>query len=161
MFHFAQTGKAANVCTIKKGNHPIKRDNPPIKRDNYPVERDNHPVERDNHPIKRDKLHALHDSRKRLCASWRGSLSIYYLILIRASTASQWFQMIWNRRIQLVDQNLFPISSGVSEWASEGTNERSEGREQSEQCGASEWVSGASERANRGANGPVLYALIS
>ena len=33
--------------------------------------------------------------------------------------------------------------------------------ERSEQCGASEWVSGASERANAGANGPVLYALIS
>ena len=48
-----------------------------------------------------------------------------------------------------------------NEWASERTNERSGARERSEQCGASEWVSGASERANGGWYGPVIYALIS
>ena len=39
-------------------------------------------------------------------------------------------------------------------------SERSGGHEQSEQSGASEQVSGASERANGGASGPVLYASI-
>ena len=34
------------------------------------------------------------------------------------------------------------MSSGVSEWASEQTKEHSGVRERSEQCGASEWVSG-------------------
>ena len=48
-----------------------------------------------------------------------------------------------------------------SEWASKRMNERSRARKQREQCGASEWVSGASERANKGGNGPVLYASIS
>ena len=53
------------------------------------------------------------------------------------------------------------MSSGVSEWMSERTNERSGARERSEQCGANEWVSGASERASGRANGPALYASIS
>ena len=69
---------------------------------------------------------------------------------------AQWAQMIWNRRMQFIDINRFPMSSGVSEWARERTNERSGAREQSELCGASEWVTRASERANGGANGPVL-----
>ena len=42
---------------------------------------------------------------------------------------------------------------------SEKTIERSGGREQSEQSGATERVSGASERANGGASGPVLTSL--
>ena len=41
-----------------------------------------------------------------------------------------------------MDMNLFPMSSGASERVSERTNERSE------QCGASESVSGATVRAN-------------
>ena len=53
------------------------------------------------------------------------------------------------------------MCSGTSEWASDRTNERSRARERSEKCGASEWVSSASERANGGANGSVLYASIS
>ena len=69
---------------------------------------------------------------------------------------SQWAETAWNRRIQFIDINRFPMSSGASEWASERTNERSGARERSEQCGASEWVSGASERASGRANGPVL-----
>ena len=67
---------------------------------------------------------------------------------------------LWNRRIQFKDINRFPMSLGVSEGASERTNERSGERERSEQCGASEWVSGTSERANGGASGPVLHASI-
>ena len=47
------------------------------------------------------------------------------------------------------------------EWASERTSERSGARERSEQCGASKWVSSASERASGWANGLVLYASIS
>ena len=50
----------------------------------------------------------------------------------------------------------YPMSSGASEWASKRINERSGARERSKQCGASEWVSGASERASGRANGPVL-----
>ena len=42
---------------------------------------------------------------------------------------------------------------------SERTSERSGGRERSEQSGASERVSGASERANGRASGPVLQSV--
>ena len=52
----------------------------------------------------------------------------------------------------------FPTSEGVSE-VSERTSERSGGREQSEQSGASERVSSASERANGRASGSVLTSL--
>ena len=45
-------------------------------------------------------------------------------------------------------------------WAPEWARERSGTRERSEKCGASNWVSGASKQANRGANGPILYASI-
>ena len=47
------------------------------------------------------------------------------------------------------------VSHG-SEWTSERMNERSGARERSEQCKASEWVSGASGRVS----GPVLNASI-
>ena len=49
----------------------------------------------------------------------------------------------------------------LSERASERMHERSGARERSEKCGASKWVSGASERASGGANGPVLNGSIS
>ena len=58
----------------------------------------------------------------------------------------------------------FPTSEGVSEVserASEQTSERSGGRERSEQFGASERVSGASERGNGRASGPVHTSLDS
>ena len=74
--------------------------------------------------------------------------------------SAQWVETGWNRRVHSVDENLFPTSSEVREWASERTNERSGARERSEQCGASAWVSGASERANGGANGPVLDFIV-
>ena len=44
----------------------------------------------------------------------------------------------------------------MSEGVSEQTSERSGGHEQSKQSGASKRVSGASERANGRASGPVL-----
>ena len=47
-----------------------------------------------------------------------------------------------------------------SERASEQTRERSGARERSEQCGANERVSGASERASGQANGPVLTSKL-
>ena len=50
----------------------------------------------------------------------------------------------------------FPTGSGVSEWASKWTNERSGARKQSEGVGASKWSSNASKRAKRQASGPVL-----
>ena len=52
--------------------------------------------------------------------------------------------------------NHFPTSSGVSEWASERTNERSGARKQSQHCGGSEWVSAMNDRANEGASSPVF-----
>ena len=47
--------------------------------------------------------------------------------------------------------NHFSTSSGVNEQI----NERSGARKRSEQCGASEWMSSASEWANRGVSDPV------
>ena len=32
---------------------------------------------------------------------------------------AQWAEIVWNWRNQFIDKNLFPMSSGVSEWASE------------------------------------------
>ena len=45
--------------------------------------------------------------------------------------------------------DLFPMSSGASEWVSERKRERSGARKRSEQCGASERVSDASEQRER------------
>ena len=45
----------------------------------------------------------------------------------------------------LIDITLFPMSSETREQAGERTNKRNGAREQSEQCGASVWVSGTSE----------------
>ena len=66
-----------------------------------------------------------------------------------------WVKRVWNRCIHFIDKNLFPISSGAREWASDRANERSGAREWSKWCGTSEWLSGASERANGRANGPA------
>ena len=49
----------------------------------------------------------------------------------------------------------FPSKSGVIEWASEQTNERSSACEQSKHCGASKWMSGAVQ-ANGRVSSPVL-----
>ena len=60
----------------------------------------------------------------------------------------------------------FPTSKGVSEmskqaneWASERTSEHSEGRERSQQSGASEQVSGTSEQENGRVSGTVLQSI--
>ena len=50
----------------------------------------------------------------------------------------------------------FPTSLEVSEVRERASSERSGARKRSEQAGASERVSGASERANGLASGPVL-----
>ena len=55
----------------------------------------------------------------------------------------------------------FPMSSGMSEWGSKRTSQRSGAREQSKQCGTSEWVSGASNQANGRASGPLLTSWFS
>ena len=47
-----------------------------------------------------------------------------------------------------------------SEWASKQTKKRSGMHEQSKQCGGRKWVSGASERANEWASGPILMSRI-
>ena len=52
-----------------------------------------------------------------------------------------------------------PRAREWAKWASERTSERSGGREQSEQSGASERVSGASKWANGWASGPVLQSV--
>ena len=59
-----------------------------------------------------------------------------------------WAETVWNRRVQSIDKDLFPMSTRASEWASERTKERSRARERSEQCGSSKQVSGASKRAS-------------
>ena len=34
-----------------------------------------------------------------------------------------WIETVWNRRVQFLDKNLFPMSSGASEWASKRADE--------------------------------------
>ena len=50
----------------------------------------------------------------------------------------------------------------ASEWAQRSARAKRvvRSKQTSEQCGASEWVSGASERANGRASGPLLYVSI-
>ena len=58
-------------------------------------------------------------------------------------------ETVWNWRIQFIDINLFPISSGASECASERTNERSGARKPSEQRRESEWLCSACKYEQR------------
>ena len=69
-------------------------------------------------------------------------------------TKGLWIETVWNRNIQFIDINYFPMSSEVSEQM----HEQSGVREQSEQ--ANEWAVQAIERKGR-ANGSVPSALIS
>ena len=62
-------------------------------------------------------------------------------------TEALWVETAWNRRIQFMDINPFPMSS----WASEQAKEWA--REQSKQCRASKQVISARERVSGGANG--------
>ena len=69
-------------------------------------------------------------------------------------TKGLWVETVWNRNIQFIDINYFPMSSEVSEQM----HEQSGVREQSEQ--ANEWAVQAIERIGR-ANGSVPSAFIS
>ena len=69
------------------------------------------------------------------------------------AAGTHWVETVWNRQVQFKDVNLFPLSLGGCDWANEQKNERSGARKRSKQCGTSEWVSSASERASGGANG--------
>ena len=71
-----------------------------------------------------------------------------------ASHAPQCVDSVWNRRVHFIEKSPF---LQAREWASEWANEWAQQREQ---CGTSEWKSGASDQANRRASGPVLYASI-
>ena len=69
-----------------------------------------------------------------------------FQILDGSSLVSFWTvplgaETVWNRRLQFININLFPMSSGASEQAREQMNERSGACEQSEQCGAGKRVS--------------------
>ena len=83
-------------------------------------------------------------------------VSLFFSILNHEKEA-QWIETVWNRRIQFVDKNPFPMSSVVSERASERMSAAERASEVSSAEQAKEWV----VRANGGANGPLLYALIS
>ena len=86
----------------------------------------------------------FHDSRNRLFPTcmmdtqWSGDTCMHPCTLTYTHTHThkytqtrgpQWVETAWNRRIQFMDEKLFPISSGASEWASEHTNKRSVTRE--------------------------------
>ena len=71
----------------------------------------------------------------------------------RNANGALWFKTRWNWDIK---KYTFPRAREWAKWASERTSERSGGRERSEQCGARERMSSASERANGQASGPVL-----
>ena len=81
---------------------------------------------------------------------------------------AQRVETVWNRRIQFVDKNLFPKSSGVSDWVGERANERSGAREWSKRVSehsgvqaqrsaskassaeqANKWAARANERAEK------------
>jgi len=70
--------------------------------------------------------------------------------------ASLWSEIEKNTDKITIQSFTVPRAREWAKWASERTSERSGGRERSEQSGASERVSGASERANGRASGPVL-----
>ena len=91
--------------------------------------------------------------------TWRGNIGNY----IRQPTLTRFrrkFRRIFRLRYGSKQPD-FPTSyywtgSGVSEWMSKWTNERSGAREQCKQCGVSEWVSDVSEWTNGRASGPIL-----
>ena len=60
---------------------------------------------------------------------------------------AQWVQMIGNRRVHSIDKNYFPMSCGVSDWASERMSERMSTASSAEQ--ANEWVVWANEQTSQ------------
>ena len=69
--------------------------------------------------------------------------------------SAQWVETVWNRCVHIMDKNLFPMSSGVSEWASQRTNKCNGAREWRKQYGASseeqanEWAVYVNEWADK------------
>ena len=82
---------------------------------------------------------------------------------ISSKIVALWVETVWNRRIHSELDNihytviLFPLSFGVSERASEWGQPRARAK----RAVGSKWMSGESEQAIGGANGPVLYTFIS
>ena len=95
--------------------------------------------------------------------SLRSSAPLYSFVRSQAQELMGKRIMIMNSKSRFHrDKSLFPWApEWVSERPRERKNERSATRERSEQCGASEWVRGARERASRRVNDPELYASIS
>ena len=85
-------------------------------------------------------------------------LSFWLNFIIDVSLAL-WLKIDKNTDKIAIQSFTVPRAREWAKWASERTSERSGGRERSEQSGASERVSGASERANGRASGPVLQSL--
>ena len=75
------------------------------------------------------------------------------MITFWRSTSALWDK---TRSFWDIESYTFAQAREWAKWGSERTSEHSGGRERSEQSGASERVSGASERANGRASGPVL-----
>ena len=73
-----------------------------------------------------------------------------------SSSGSLWSKIEKNTDKIPIQLFTVPRAREWAKWASERTSERSGGRERSEQSGASERVSGACERVNGRASGPVL-----
>ena len=74
-------------------------------------------------------------------------------------TCAQWVETVWDRRVHFIQKTFFPLAREWAKWVSERKSECSGERERSEQSGASEQVSGASEQPNRQASGPVLTSV--
>ena len=94
----------------------------------------------------RSEILILQLTKSRICNrinQCRNQWRLWLLLVV-----ALWVKIVRNRRIQFTEINLFPMSSGASEWASEQSNERRGARKRSEQCEAREWVSGVSERAS-------------
>ena len=96
-------------------------------------------------PISKKRFHHLSCSLVSLDERYLNLIKMIYIAL-----DTLWVRTAW----------IWDIRSYTIPWARERANERSGARERSEQCGASEWVSGASERASGRANGPVLTSRL-
>ena len=79
--------------------------------------------------------------------------------IMSQNITSLWSKIEKNTDKIAIQSFTVPRAREWAKWASERTSERSGGRERSEQSGASERVSGASERANGRASGPVLQSV--
>ena len=92
---------------------------------------------------------------RRMMAEWRlyGYRGVRYSLVVHLSPPNRhvckrwWGRFIVQNRIATAKNVIQSFAfSRAREWASERTCERNDAREQCEQCAASEWVSGATER---------------